>query len=366
MKELLSGKTRNRIKLMAAAVAALMFALLLAPVSAVLAVPPSGDIGTMSQQAAQVTQEINALDQQLGAATEAYNRVKSELDAITEKVDETRQRLYEIKQSLKERRDLLNSRAVSMYKNGRTSILEVLLDTRDFADFLERADYVVRVTESDSKLIKRIRLTRDSVAEMERQVSEQQRQQQGLFEQAEAQKGQIEAKLAERQAYLNSLNQEIQRQLAEQARQSAAESAALEQQAKQGLLDAPEAGLAKTALKYLGVPYHWAGAGPGRCPTGEHRICFDCSGLTMYVYELFGISLPHNAAMQFNRGIKIPLSQARPGDLVFFGMPPHHVGMYLGNDMFVEAPHTGDIVKVSRLSNRSDLSGICRFGKTSD
>jgi cell wall-associated NlpC family hydrolase len=81
----------------------------------------------------------------------------------------------------------------------------------------------------------------------------------------------------------------------------------------------------------------------------------------MYVYRLHGIDLPHNAAMQFNRGIKVTLDQARSGDLVFFGMPPHHVGMYLGNDLFVHAPQTGDVVKVSRLSSRTNTSGLCRY-----
>lgn len=354
----------NLIKVLTTAVALCVFSLLLAPTAGILAQPTSGDLASKSQQAAQVSSEINALDQELDVATEAYNRVKGELDAITEKVDLTRQRLFEIKVSLRDRRELLNNRAAAMYKNGRTSMLEVLLQTRDFADFLERADYVSRVAQNDSKLIKRIRVTRDSVAEIERQLAEQQRQQQGLVEQADAKKSEIGTRLGQRQALLNSLNQEIQRLLEEETRARAAETAELERQARDVLVAAPEAGLAKTAMKYLGIPYHWAGEGPGRCPTGEHRICFDCSGLTQYVYKLFGISLPHNAAVQFNRGVKIPLSQARPGDLVFFGMPPHHVGMYLGNDMFIHAPRTGDVVKVSRLSARSDLSGICRFGKS--
>jgi peptidoglycan DL-endopeptidase CwlO len=333
--------------------------------SSVVRAVPEGDLQSKSQQAAEVAREIDALDQELAISTEAYNRVKVELDAITEKVDSTRQNLADIKASLKERRAVFNKRALEMYKNGKTSLLEVMLNTKNFSDFLQRADFVIRVADSDAKLISRIRSARDSVAVLERQLAQQQRQQEGLVEQQEAKKYQIETKLNDRRNLLNSLNQDIQRLLAEQQVIQRASDEALNKQAEESLLNAPEGGLAKTALRYLGIPYHWAGAGPGQCPTGEHRICFDCSGLTMYVYALFGIDLPHNAAMQFNRGVKIPLSQARPGDLVFFGMPPHHVGMYLGNDMFVEAPHTGDVVKVSRLSNRSDLSGVCRFGKSS-
>ncbi len=341
-------------------IAAVMLVLLL-PCVPSLAVPT--DLASKSQQAAQISREIDELDRELEIATDAYNRVKTELDAITEKVDLTRQRLYEIRISLKKRRELLNSRAAEMYKNGRTTMLEVLLSTRDFADFLHRADYAARVAESDAKLIKRIRKARDSVAEIERQLAEQQRQQQALLQQVAGKKADIEAKLAARQALLSSINQEIQRILEEEARRRDAEAAALQQKATEVLVSAPESSIAKTAMRYIGVPYHWAGNGPGGCPTGEHRICFDCSGFTKYVYRLHGINIPRTAAAQFEAGIKIPLSQARPGDLVFFGMPPHHVGIYLGNDMFIHAPRTGDVVKVSRLSARSDFSGVCRYKK---
>jgi cell wall-associated NlpC family hydrolase len=324
---------------------------------------PAGDLASKSQQAAQITQEMNALDQQMAVAAEAYNRVKVDLDAITVKVEATQKRLYDIRQSLKKRRDILNQRAATMYKDGRTSMLEVLLRTKDFGDFLEQADYISRVAQNDANLIERIKTTRDSVELLDRDLNEQRRQQQGLVAQSEAKKTEIEMALGQRQALLNSVNQDIQNMLAQQMSAQRANDDALSKQAQEVLTTAPEGGLPKTAMRYLGVVYHWSGAGPGLCPTGEHRICFDCSGLTMYVYKLFGIDLPHNAAMQFNRGIKIPLAQARPGDCVYFGSPPHHCGVYLGNDMFIHAPQTGDVVKVTRLSSRKDLEGICRFTK---
>lgn len=342
----------------------------LACASLLLVVAPVGtsaqtadDIAAKSQQAAQIAAEIDALDKQLAVATEAYNRVKVDLDAITEKVNETQKRLSEIKESLKRRRELLNRRAATMYKDGRTTVLEVLLDTKDFGEFLERADYVARVAKNDADLIDRIKTTKDSVELLERQYSESRRQQEGLVQQTMTQKNDIENKLGVRQSLLNSVNQDIQRLIAQQVSTQRASDQQINQQAQQALVTAPDGGLAKTAMRYLGVVYHWAGEGPGRCPNGTHKICFDCSGLTMYVYKLFGIDIPHNAAMQFNKGIKITLQQARPGDLVYFGTPAHHVGMYLGNDMFIHAPQTGDVVKVSKLSSRKDLSGITRFTK---
>ncbi len=101
----------------------------------------------------------------------------------------------------------------------------------------------------------------------------------------------------------------------------------------------PEA--AVIALRYLGVPYQWGGASPA---TG-----FDCSGLVMYVYAQLGIELPHQAAAQYGYGVAVPRDQLQPGDLVFYdGLS--HVGIYIGNGDIVHAPHTGDVVKISPLS----------------
>ena len=100
----------------------------------------------------------------------------------------------------------------------------------------------------------------------------------------------------------------------------------------------PEA--ATIATRYLGVPYVWGGASPAG---------FDCSGLVMYVYAQLGISLPHYTVSQWNATIPISLSQLEPGDLLFFdGLG--HVGIYIGGGQFVHAPQTGDVVKISPLS----------------
>ncbi|MBU1944968.1 MAG: C40 family peptidase [Actinobacteria bacterium] len=347
------------------AIAGLLFAAILlvafAPAQGLLAQP--SDLASKSQQAAEIARQIDALDNELEIASDAYNRVKVDLDAITSKVEETRSRLTQIKETLRKRRIILNKRAATMYKNGRTSMFEVLLRTRDFVEFLEQADYVSKLADSDAELITRIKSTRDSVAMLESQLAEQQRQQEGLVAQAAAKKSGVEQKLGERQALLNSVNQDIQRLLAEQARIQAVTDAALNQPAEQTLADIPEGSLAKTCMRYLGVVYHWAGEGPGRCPTGVHRICFDCSGLMQYVYKLHGIKIPRTADVQFYHGIKVSRDKARPGDMVFFGSPIHHVGMYIGNDMFIHAPRTGDVVKITKLSSRSDVAGFARYAR---
>ncbi len=101
------------------------------------------------------------------------------------------------------------------------------------------------------------------------------------------------------------------------------------------------------AEQYLGVPYVWGGASP---VTG-----FDCSGLAMYVYAQLGVKLTHYTGAQYFEGLQIPLAQLAPGDLLFFDenatLGPQHEGIYIGDGRFIQAPHTGDVVKISSLSD---------------
>jgi hypothetical protein len=79
---------------------------------------------------------------------------------------------------------------------------------------------------------------------------------------------------------------------------------------------------------------------------------FDCSGLVMYVYGLLGIRLPHYSGYQWFSGPRVPRDELQPGDIVFFhpsSNGPQHEGMYIGSGEFIQAPQTGDVVKVSSL-----------------
>jgi cell wall-associated NlpC family hydrolase len=98
------------------------------------------------------------------------------------------------------------------------------------------------------------------------------------------------------------------------------------------------------AERYLGVPYRWGGDDPIRG--------FDCSGFAMYVYAQLGIHLTHYTGAQWYEGARVPPSMLQPGDLVFFepsGNGPQHEGIYTGGGRFIQAPHTGDVVKISSL-----------------
>jgi hypothetical protein len=116
-----------------------------------------------------------------------------------------------------------------------------------------------------------------------------------------------------------------------------------------GSADGPAAGavtgddVVELATQQLGTPYVWGAEDPGKG--------FDCSGLVQYVYGNLGVDLPRVSADQARMGEPVDgLANARPGDLVAFGSPVDHIGIYAGDGKMVVAPHRGDVVKVQDIT----------------
>jgi len=117
-----------------------------------------------------------------------------------------------------------------------------------------------------------------------------------------------------------------------------------------------------SAKQFLGSPYVWGGTtAPNKDSSGNWiGGGFDCSGFVQYVYKQAGIDLSRTTYTQIKEGTAVNnISDLQPGDLVFFGeaSAPHHVGIYLGNDQYIHAPKTGDVIKISNLSDRTDFCG---------
>ncbi len=125
------------------------------------------------------------------------------------------------------------------------------------------------------------------------------------------------------------------------------------------------------AMSQIGVQYVWGG-GNGRGPsTGIpdafgsplNRVGFDCSGLMLYAYNGVGVALPRVSRNQFHAGEKVPVSDVRPGDMLFYqnpGAPIHHVAMYVGDGKMIEAPYTGASVRVTPMRTRGLLPQATR------
>lgn len=108
----------------------------------------------------------------------------------------------------------------------------------------------------------------------------------------------------------------------------------------------------RMALSQLGKPYLWGADGPSS---------YDCSGLMLVAWRAAGKSLPHSSRAQFAATRRVSIGQIQPGDMVFFGSPIHHVGMYIGNGNMVEASHAGTPVRI-RSVYRKDMVGVGRLG----
>lgn len=120
-----------------------------------------------------------------------------------------------------------------------------------------------------------------------------------------------------------------------------------------GLPPAPGGATAvSVALSQLGKPYIWGASGPGG---------FDCSGLMLHAWQAAGRSLPHSSRAQYASTTRVSVSQIRVGDLVFYGSPIHHVGMYIGNGQMVEASRRGVPVRTRSIFRR-DMVGVGRVG----
>ena len=315
-----------------------VLALLAASLFTAAAARPS-PVTSKQAQAQDVLAQIQSIDASLEKVVEAYNASQIKLDAIKEEQRVNEHRLEIARTNFKQSQIFLQQRLVALYTSEDQSTLEILLGASSLDDLLDRVDTVNRVSEQDTRIIGEVKHFRTEIKQREAELERARNEQERVVAEQAAKKASIESQLAARQRLLSSIKSEIE----QLKRQEAAQQARLVNQAETRLSGGGgnpaghAGGVVGIAMNYLGVPYVWGGASPSG---------FDCSGFTMYVYAQVGISLPHNAAMQYGMGSAVGREFLQPGNLVFFnGLG--HVGLYIGGGQFIHAPHTGDVVKIS-------------------
>ena len=354
--------------------------------AAAAAGPANADkVSDTRAQIAQVENELNSFNQQLDAAVEAWNQAESQLTQVKSDIRENTRRLKLAKANLRVAKQHLAAFLVSSYKGDSTDVFEVL-GSGSFTDLLNRVEYVQRMSDAEGELLAQVQKAEHEIQVRQAKLKVDEKKAEKLVAEATQHKADIQAAVSARQQMLGGLQSDLaqairdrQARLDRIAREKAAALAAAQQQQEQaaasssssssssssgssgssgGSWSPPPAGplgsqAVAIAQRYLGVPYVWGGASPSG---------FDCSGLTMYVYAQLGIGLGHYTGSQYNAGPHVSMSQLAPGDLVFFYAGHDHVGIYMGGGLFIHAPHTGDVVKISSLSGyyASNFSGAVR------
>ncbi|MDA3937256.1 MAG: NlpC/P60 family protein [Actinomycetota bacterium] len=304
-------------------------------------------------------EQLDELDRELALAAEAYNAAIDRLNLTKERVSVAETDLMNAETAYESQLDLLDSHTEETYRNGAYHAIEVLLDSSSLSDFIARVKFLNVIGMADADLAKRLLAQQQYMEGVAAELEGAEMEAEALEFELKARQIEIMLRIQERQNMLTGAQTELLEMLDAEAGRRQFEEAEMLQAILSG---ASEVGVevmagspVETALAYHGIPYLWGGSTPAG---------FDCSGLIMYVYEQHGVNLPHYSGSQFLLGAKILPANLMPGDVVFFGSPIHHVGMYIGAGYYLHAPRTGDFVKISRLLDRSDYAGARRYDWT--
>ncbi|MCL2680569.1 MAG: NlpC/P60 family protein [Coriobacteriia bacterium] len=410
--------------LTAAACVLVCAAVLLLPVAA-LSTPDAPRTAAIDNSRARATAARIRLDElalQLELASENYFAAEEQLALTVAAIAETEKQLQRNQEQLDEASDLLSERAVGAYQTGELSLLAFVFDANNLSDMLARLSLLRTIMENDANLIVEVRSLRADIESNKAQLEEDQRREQEITAEKQAEYDAVQQVLAQQQSLLATLDAELQRLIAEERahieaeriRQAEAEARRLAQiQRSQeqnrsntaarggssntaapgpgsnsgsaggttpggnsggggsGSITTPPTGnpinlgaarpaVVTEARRFIGVtPYLWGGTTPAG---------FDCSGLTQWCYRVaYGINLPRTSRQQFHAGVFIPPGRRdlmQPGDLLFYsttGRPEdiHHVAIFIGNSRMIHAPMTGRMVEEA-AAFRSDFIGAVR------
>jgi cell wall-associated NlpC family hydrolase len=275
--------------------------------------------------------KVERLYEEAEQATEAFNRADERADTLREQVGRARDRIARQQERVNILRDALGSLAGAQYRSGGLDPSLTLIFSDNPGEYLDKAAVLDRIGVRQAGELRELRR---ALRGLSQQREEARRKLAELEESREAvarHKRVVERKLARARQFLNAMPD--------------GERAAYDRSSRTGRpsrlggavpSDARAAAAVAAARSALGRPYVWGANGPGG---------FDCSGLTQWSYAHAGVGLPRTSQEQRNAGRRVPLSQARPGDLVTYRSDASHVGMYVGDGQVIHAPHPGAPVR---------------------
>jgi peptidoglycan hydrolase CwlO-like protein len=328
---------------------AVVFALTLSVImnGTVLASPSStnSQISEIQKQKQDLETKVEKSDNQITEMMKQIDGNKKSIEKITSDIKATGQELTSAENSIKGQQDIFNKRIRAMYIHGTDSYLGVILESDSLSDFISKMDTIKKIVGFDEKIINDLKEKKDTIAKKKEALNNENNKLLALKADNEKQLASFNSTRSEQKNLIASLDTK------EQALKDADDQSQVEKySASSPTLSRGASSSASAIVAYAstfqGVPYAWGGNGPSS---------FDCAGFTCYVFAHFGISLERVADQQQQQGTSVSRDELQPGDLVFFGSPAHHVGIYVGDGCMIHAPHTGDVVKISPL--HSDFSG---------
>lgn len=302
---------------------------------------------------------LAALDERTSMAVEDYNEAAALLERLQTQRAETEVRVGALSTEIAELEGLTAAFVRQMYMRGPSSSLAIVLDADEVADAGRNLAVMDRITRHRHAQLELLGVRRGELDAAQDALATQvatatEREQSLARVQAD-----LDAMLADQRGEVQALRDEVERarRLEEQRRRAAEERAAEERAAEAAAAAAPPPAPApppppapapvgtrqgadtaiQAAMSQLGKPYRYGASGPD---------AYDCSGLTSWAWAQAGVQLPRSSRMQYAGTTRISRDDVRPGDLVFYGSPIHHVAMYIGDTSVVEAPYTGANVRV--------------------
>jgi peptidoglycan hydrolase CwlO-like protein len=320
----------------------------------IFADPLSDNFRSQNNELENMQISIEKLDSNIEKIYTELDKSKVKMGETEKKIQKSTKDIQSAEESIKDEEDLFNKRMRIMYMNGVDSYLEVLLDSEGIEDFISRVENIKKIVEYDNKIIGELTGKKDVIEDQRAKLETEKTnlvllttvnedKMDSLKDKKQAQEILItEAKKQQQsypsygQAYVNAANKQIN-QISNNAPKYTP---------SRGASSLSSNSVIAYASNFLGTKYAWGGNGPSS---------FDCSGFVKYVYAHFGVSMSRSTTTQVNEGSYVAKENLQPGDLIFFGSSsnPHHVGMYVGNNSYIHAPSTGDVVKISALT-RSD------------